>query len=150
MKKTLFAAALLALAEVAVAQAAYPVRPVTLVVPVPARRRHRHRRPHRRAEARRKWGQTVVVENKGGAAGMIGADLVAKAKPDGYTLLMGNIGTQAINPACTRSCRTTPTKAFAPITLVAELPLAMMVNPHGAGEDGARVHRAGEERSPAS
>jgi tripartite-type tricarboxylate transporter receptor subunit TctC len=76
-----------------------------------------------------KWGQTVVVENKGGAAGMIGADMVAKAKPDGYTLLMGNIGTQSINPSLYKKMTYDPDHAFAPISLVAELPLMMMVNP---------------------
>jgi tripartite-type tricarboxylate transporter receptor subunit TctC len=77
----------------------------------------------------KRWGQTVVVENKGGAAGQIGADLVAKARPDGCTLLMGNIGTQAINPALYTKLPYDPDKAFAPVSLVAELPLAMMVNP---------------------
>ena len=76
-----------------------------------------------------KWGQTVIVENKGGAAGSIGADMVAKAKPDGYTILMGNIGTQAINPSLYKKLPYDPATAFAPISLVAELPLAMMVNP---------------------
>jgi tripartite-type tricarboxylate transporter receptor subunit TctC len=71
----------------------------------------------------------VVVENKGGAAGQIGADMVAKAKPDGYTLLLGNIGTQAINPSLYPKMPYDPDTAFAPISLVAELPLAMMVNP---------------------
>ncbi|MEO6746892.1 MAG: tripartite tricarboxylate transporter substrate binding protein, partial [Caldimonas sp.] len=68
-------------------------------------------------------------ENKGGAAGSIGADMVAKAKPDGYTILMGNIGTQAINPSLYKKLPYDPATAFAPISLVAELPLAMMVNP---------------------
>jgi tripartite-type tricarboxylate transporter receptor subunit TctC len=71
----------------------------------------------------------VVVENKGGAAGAIGADVVAKAKADGHTILMGNIGTQAINPSLYKKLPYDPDKAFAPISLVAELPLAMMVNP---------------------
>lgn len=76
-----------------------------------------------------KWKQPVVIDNKGGAAGQIGADFVAKSKPDGYTLLMGNIGTQSINPSLYRKLPYDPDKAFAPISLVAELPLAMMVNP---------------------
>jgi tripartite-type tricarboxylate transporter receptor subunit TctC len=70
-----------------------------------------------------------VVDNKGGAAGQIGGELVAKAKPDGYTILMGNIGTQAINPSLYKKMSYDPATAYAPITLVAELPLAMMVNP---------------------
>jgi tripartite-type tricarboxylate transporter receptor subunit TctC len=69
------------------------------------------------------------VDNKGGTTGQICADLVAKAKPDGYTILMGNIGTQAINPSLYARMPYDPDKAFAPISLVAELPLAMMVHP---------------------
>ena len=74
------------------------------------------------------WGQSVVVENKPGAAGAIGANDVARAKPDGYTLLMGNIGTQAINPSLYKLPYNHET-AFAPITEVVELPLILVVNP---------------------
>jgi tripartite-type tricarboxylate transporter receptor subunit TctC len=81
-----------------------------------------------------KWGQPVTIDNKGGAAGQVGADYVAKAKPDGYTLLMGNVGTQAINPALYKKLPYDPDKAFAPVSLVAELPLAMMVNPSVAAK----------------
>jgi tripartite-type tricarboxylate transporter receptor subunit TctC len=123
-------AALLCTALNAVAQtAAFPNRPVTLVVPFPP---GGGTDTGARIVAQKlavKWGQQVIVENKGGAAGSIGADLVAKAKPDGYTILMGNIGTQAINPSLYKKLPYDPDKAFAPISLVAELPLAMMVNP---------------------
>jgi tripartite-type tricarboxylate transporter receptor subunit TctC len=113
----------------AAAAETWPSRPVTIVVPFPpgggtdtgARILAEH--------LGRRWGQTVVVENKGGAAGQIGADSVAKARPDGQTLLMGNIGTQAINPALYKKLPYDANNAFVPITLVAELPLAMMVNP---------------------
>ena len=94
-----------------------------------------------------KWGQTVIVENKGGAAGMIGADMVAKAKPDGYTLLMGNIGTQAINPSLYKKMPYDPASAFVPITLVAELPLAMMVNPAVPAKTAREFIAAGQERA---
>ena len=129
MHKKLLAAALLALSGAAFAQAGYPSRPVTLVVPFPPGGGTDTGARLIAQKLSAKWGQQVVVENKGGAAGQIGADSVAKAKPDGYTILMGNIGTQAINPALYTKLPYDPDKAFAPISLVAELPLAMMVNP---------------------
>jgi len=123
-------AALLCTALNAVAQtAAFPNRPVTLVVPFPPGGGTDTGARIVAQKLAAKWGQQVIVENKGGAAGSIGADLVAKAKPDGYTILMGNIGTQAINPSLYKKLPYDPDKAFAPISLVAELPLAMMVNP---------------------
>src|SRR5205814_10634007 len=51
------------------------------------------------ARLQQKWGQSVIVENRGGAGGVIGTDVVAKAKPDGYTLLIANVGITSINPA---------------------------------------------------
>lgn len=111
------------------AQGAYPTRTVTLVVPFPPGGGTDTGARIVAQKLGAKWGQTVIVENKGGAAGSIGADLVAKAKPDGYTILMGNIGTQAINPSLYKKLPYDPDTAFAPISLVAELPLAMMVNP---------------------
>ena len=125
--------ALLALAATgACAQGAaqgWPARPVTLVVPFPPGGGTDTGARIVAEQLSRKWGQPVVVDNKGGAAGQIGADFVAKARPDGYTILMGNIGTQAINPALYSKMPYDPDKAFAPVGLVAELPLAMMVNP---------------------
>jgi len=129
MKTILIAAVLLGLAEVAVGQGAYPGRPVTLVVPFPPGGGTDTGARIVAQKLGAKWGQTVIVENKGGAAGMIGADMVAKAKADGYTLLMGNIGTQAINPSLYKKMPYDAATAFVPIALVAELPLAMMVNP---------------------
>ncbi|HEX2009924.1 MAG TPA: tripartite tricarboxylate transporter substrate binding protein [Roseateles sp.] len=107
----------------------FPSRPVTLVVPFPPGGGTDTGARLVAQKLSNKWGQQVVVENKGGAAGQLGADFVARAKPDGYTILMGNIGTQAINPALYPKMSYDPDRAFAPISLVAELPLAMMVNP---------------------
>jgi tripartite-type tricarboxylate transporter receptor subunit TctC len=107
----------------------YPSRIVTLVVPFPPGGGTDTGGRIIAEQLSRRWGQTVVVENKGGAAGQIGVDYVAKAKPDGYTLLLGNIGTQAINPSLYAKMPYNPDRAFAPISLLAELPLAMMVNP---------------------
>ncbi len=142
--KTHFGGALLALSLLgtlspasAQAQAGYPNRTVTLVVPFPPGGGTDTGARLIAQKLAAKWGQQVVVDNRGGAAGQIGADAVAKAKPDGYTLLMGNIGTQAINPSLYARLPYDPDKAFAPISLVAELPLAMMVNPGVAAKTAA-------------
>ena len=107
----------------------FPSRPVNLVVPFPPGGGTDTGARILAEQLSKRWGQPVVVENKGGAAGQIGADSVAKAKPDSYTLLLGNIGTQAINPSLYAKLPYDADKAFAPVSLVAELPLAMMVNP---------------------
>lgn len=108
---------------------AFPSRPVTLVVPFPPGGGTDTGARILAEQLGKRWGQPVIVENKGGAAGQIGADYVAKAKPDGYTLLLGNIGTQAINPSLYAKLPYDADKAFAPVSLMAELPLAMMINP---------------------
>jgi len=128
MRRVIAAAALLACA-LAQAQTAFPTRAVTLVVPFPPGGGTDTGARIVAQKLSAKWGQPVLVENRGGAAGQVGADLVSKAKPDGYTLLVGNIGTQSINPALYKKLPYDPDKAFAPVSLIAELPLAMMVNP---------------------
>jgi len=63
---------------------------------------------------RRSWanslGQSVVVENRGGASGNIGTELAARAAPDGYTILMGNVAPNAINVSLSRTCRSIPSR----------------------------------------
>ena len=113
----------------AAAAETWPSRVVTMVVPFPPGGGTDTGARIVAQKLGQRWGQTVVVENKGGAAGTIGADLVAKAKPDGYTLLVGNIGTQSINPTLYPKLPYPAERAFAPIALMAELPLVMMVNP---------------------
>lgn len=73
--------------------------------------------------------QPVIIDNRGGAGGSIGADAVAKAPPDGYTLLMGTVGTHAINVALYRKLPHDPLRDFTPIALVASAPVALVVNP---------------------
>jgi len=110
------------------AQAAYPGRPVTFVVPfapgggtdIAARLLALH--------LGKKLGQSIVVENRAGAGGLVGVEAVAKARPDGYTLLIANVGTQSINPWLYKLSYDAD-KAFAPISLFAELPFALVVNP---------------------
>src|SRR5690606_15185276 len=74
--------------------------------------------------------QSVVVENKPGAAGAIGATYVAKAPADGYTLFGGTISTHAINASLYKNLRYDPVKDFEPVTLVATLPNALLVDPN--------------------
>ncbi len=73
-------------------------------------------------------GQTVVVENKPGAGGNIGADIVARAAPDGYTLVMGAVATHAINPWLFASIPYDSVKDFAPVALVASVPNVLVIN----------------------
>ena len=129
MKRLLLSLATVVACSTAFAQGAFPTRPVTMIVPFPPGGGTDTGARIVAQKLGAKWGQTVIDENKGGAAGAIGADAVAKAKPDGYTIMMGNIGTQAINPSLYKKLPYDPQTAFAPISLVAELPLAMMVNP---------------------
>ena len=72
--------------------------------------------------------EQIVIENKGGAGGSIGADLVAKSAPDGYTLFMGTVGTNAINGSLYKQLPYDMTKDFTPIALVATAPVVIVVN----------------------
>jgi len=73
-------------------------------------------------------GQTVVIDNKPGAGGSLGASEVARAEPDGQTLLMGHIGTLAVNPALYPKLPYDPVKSFAPVAWVARVPNILVVN----------------------
>jgi tripartite-type tricarboxylate transporter receptor subunit TctC len=75
------------------------------------------------------WGQSVIVENKPGAGGNIGAEYVAKSAPDGYTVVMGALSTHAVNPSLYPKMQFDAQKDFAPITLVAVTPNVLVVNP---------------------
>ena len=75
------------------------------------------------------WGQQVVIDNRAGAGGNIGAEIVAKAPPDGYTLLMGFVGTHAINSSLYRTMLYDPVKDFEPVALVAMVTIILVVHP---------------------
>ncbi len=81
-------------------------------------------------------GQRVVVENKPGAGGNIGADLVAKAQPDGYTIVMGAVATHAINPYLYARMPYDANADFAPITRIASVPNVLVMNPETAAKLG--------------
>ncbi len=108
---------------------AWPTKPVTIVVPfVPGGGTDLGARLLAQKLSVR-WGQSVVVDNRGGAGGMVGADAVARARPDGYTLLVGNVGTQSINPVLYKKMPYDPDKAFAPVSLIADLPFFVLARP---------------------
>ena len=88
---------MLGCASVAAAQGAYPNRPVTIVIGFSAGGTTDIIARLISDELRKGLGQPIVIDNKPGAGGNIGADIVAKAKPDGYTLLMGSVGPLAVN-----------------------------------------------------
>lgn len=111
------------------AQGAYPNKPIRIIVPFSpggATDTLARMMGQKLTEA---WGQPVLVENKPGAGGNIGADLVAKAAPDGYTLLLTAAGFMAVNPSVYPNMTYDPAKDFTPLTLLVKAPLLLVVNP---------------------
>ena len=115
-------------AALAAAQA-YPAKPVTFVVPFPPGGGTDISARTVAAKLTDLWGKAVVIENRSGAAGILGADAVAKARPDGYTLLIVNVGITSINPALYPKLPYNPDTAFTPISLICELPFVLMASP---------------------
>jgi tripartite-type tricarboxylate transporter receptor subunit TctC len=114
----------------AAAQAqAYPSRPIRLVVPFTPGGSTDILARAIGLELGKAWNASVVVENVPGAGGAIGADKVAKAAPDGYTLLMGHIGTLAVNPSLYPKLPYNPLKDFAPVAWVANVPNVLVLHP---------------------
>jgi tripartite-type tricarboxylate transporter receptor subunit TctC len=107
----------------------YPVKPIRLIVPfTPGGTSDILGRAvgQKLTEA---WGQPVIVDNVAGAGGSVGADRAAKAAPDGYTLLMGHIGTLAVNPSIYPKLPYDPVKNFTPVAWVASVPNVLAVHP---------------------
>jgi tripartite-type tricarboxylate transporter receptor subunit TctC len=110
------------------AQEKYPAKPIRLVIPFP---------PGGIMDTiGRQWVDrvtpslgTIVVDNRAGAGGVIGAGEVARARPDGYTILMGNTSTQILNPAAMRRTPYDPVKDFAPIDIIAQSATSIVVHP---------------------
>ncbi|MDR6889816.1 MULTISPECIES: Bug family tripartite tricarboxylate transporter substrate binding protein [Variovorax] len=109
---------------------AYPSKPIKFVVPVPAGGAADVMARMIATHLQTKWGQAVVVDNKPGAGSSVGMAVVAKAAPDGYTIGMGNVAANAINPAVRpESFPYDPVKDFAAVTMVGITPLILVVNP---------------------
>jgi len=138
MKRCLAFFLLLGLAAGAAAQP-YPAKPIRLVVPFPAGGIADIYGRLIGARATEAWGQPVVVENRTGAGGNIGADFVAKAAPDGYTLVMGSIGTHAVNVSLFSRLPYDPVRDFAPIALVLEAEGLLVVHPSVSAQSVAEL-----------
>jgi tripartite-type tricarboxylate transporter receptor subunit TctC len=118
-----------ACAPSAFAQAAWPTKPVRIVVPFAAAGTTDILARALAPELQRAFGQPFVVDNKPGAGGNTGSAEVAKAAPDGYTLLMGTVGTHAINPSLYEKMPYDAKRDFVPITLMAGVPNVLVLNP---------------------
>jgi tripartite-type tricarboxylate transporter receptor subunit TctC len=150
----------------ALAQSSYPDRPIKLVVGVPPGGTTDLVARLVGDQMSRVLGQSIVIENRGGAGGNIAAEMVAKAAPDGYTLFLAPIGTVAINPSLYANIPFDPLRDFAPISQLTSLPMVLLVNPSvpannvkeliqyarshpdkmtfGSGGSGTSTHLAGE------
>lgn len=130
-RRTVVALALaagLALVAPAAAQS-FPERPITLVVPFAAGGSTDLVARLLAESMSKDLGQQVIVENVAGAGGNVGADQVARAEADGYTILMGTVATHALNPLMLKAKPYDPEKDFAPISLLVVVPNVLVVNP---------------------
>src|SRR6202171_2150831 len=108
---------------------AWPVKPMRIIVPYPAGGTSDILARTLGQKLSEMWGQAIIVENKPGANGNVGADFIVKAPPDGYTLLLCDVGALAISPSVYTSLGFDPNKDFAPVTMVAYSPHILAVNP---------------------
>jgi tripartite-type tricarboxylate transporter receptor subunit TctC len=122
------AAALLAFTPLP-AQALYPDKPVKLIVPFPAGGGGDILARTIMAKVQEALGQSIIIDNRGGAGGNIGTAAAARAEPDGYTLSYGTNGTHAINQTLYASTGFDPVKDFEPVSRLSEIALLMIVNP---------------------
>jgi len=125
----LFAVALAACFSSGAGAQTYPAKPIRFIAPFPPGGSTDFLARIVALKMSESLGQQVVVENRGGAAGTIGVELAAHAAPDGYTIVMGHIGTFGVNPTLYPKLPYDPIKGFAPITLLAMVPNAMVVHP---------------------
>jgi tripartite-type tricarboxylate transporter receptor subunit TctC len=129
-RRATLALPLLALTGAARAQgAAFPTKPVRIVVAFTAGGTTDIIARLVGAQLERRWGQPVVIDNRPGAGGNIGADHVVKSPPDGYTLLVGSVGPLAVNVSLYRNMPYDPRRDFAPVTLLAGVPNVLIVRP---------------------
>jgi tripartite-type tricarboxylate transporter receptor subunit TctC len=122
-------AALCVCAGAASAQPNYPAKAIRYVVPFPAGGPLDIAARAIGQELGKSWSQPVIIDNRPGAGGNIGADLVAKAPADGYTILMGAVSTHAINVTLYAKLPYDPVRDFAPVTLITSVPNVLVLHP---------------------
>jgi tripartite-type tricarboxylate transporter receptor subunit TctC len=127
--KPIAAAAFAALASVASAQQTFPQRTVSIVVPYAPGGGHDATARVLAERLTARWGKPVVVENKAGANGMIGAEHVARSGADGHTIMMASPAEIVIAPSAYKSMRYDPAKDLAPVTLAGVTPLVLAAHP---------------------
>ncbi len=131
-------AAAIALPTLAFAQA-WPSKPIKIIVPYPPGGTSDILARAVGQKMSEQYGQPVVVENKPGATGNIGADLVAKSPPDGYTVLLADIGSLAIAPSVVPKLAFDPVRDFAPVAMVAYSPHLLVVHPSVPAKDAKEL-----------
>ncbi|WP_353146561.1 tripartite tricarboxylate transporter substrate binding protein [Pollutimonas bauzanensis] len=139
------AVGLTAVAPVAKAADDWPNRPIRMVVPYPPGGGTDIIARIIQEDLSKQLGQTVVIENRGGAAGMIGTETVARAAPDGYTVLF-TLSSHTINPAVYKKLNYDTANDFAPVSLVASLPQILVANPAFAANNIAELLREAKAR----
>jgi tripartite-type tricarboxylate transporter receptor subunit TctC len=116
------------LAAAALAQG-YPAKPIRLIVPFAAGGGNDNIARLVGKQLSESLGQPLVIDNRPGAGGVLGAELAAKAAPDGYTLFLGGVGSHAVNPNLNANLPYDPIRDFAPVALLASAPLILVVHP---------------------
>jgi len=127
--RTLLAAMVAACIATSAHAQSYPSKPITLVVPFPAGSTTDLVGRILQDELGKAVGQSVIVDNRGGAGGGVGTEAVARSNPDGYNLLMGTIGTHSINPAVYAKINYDPIKDFEPVIQFGTAPNVLVVHP---------------------
>ena len=117
----------------------YPSRPIRLIVPFAPGGSNDILARTLAQQLTGRLGQTVVVDNRAGAGGIIGVETVAKATPDGYTLVMGHIGTHAVNPALYKNLPYDAVRDFTPVAPVASSPNILLVHPSVAASNAKEL-----------
>jgi tripartite-type tricarboxylate transporter receptor subunit TctC len=122
-------AAIAAFLSFSAAAQSYPSKPIRLIVPFAAGGGNDNVARLVGKRLADGLGQPVLVDNRPGAGGVVGAELAAKSAPDGYTLFLGGVGSHAINPNLHEKLPYDPIKDFAPVALLAQAPLVLVVHP---------------------